>query len=337
MREEYTQSKQAKARDLAARRAETAEEALHRQTTIVRAFASRVDQCATEVLAGRELAVKELATRCRVDPSRARQTVRNLFCSEQMQQLAAQKRTNNVAAAWARVATMEGLAVAGLAPDGPAGGGGDEGAVSQASSFSFDVEMFAPWPALKADGWYAQIEMRAKLRPGVQASTQTLQTVKEQVVAWLQRAAKRPSGSLVAAGYASAVVVLHDSAPSLHSRRVWPTTSDGHQLLVLVGNLFLPPEQRGLMRFQRCLLGLPAESPEAAAHAVFASDGATNDLVMGIVVPSLMDPPHPMRWEFAVDHRLRVMQKVKSDGAKRASIRKSPLCREFYTVTTLGH
>jgi hypothetical protein len=47
MREEYTQSKQAKARDLAARRAETASEAMHRQTTIVRAFASRVDQCAT--------------------------------------------------------------------------------------------------------------------------------------------------------------------------------------------------------------------------------------------------------------------------------------------------
>jgi len=152
-------------------------------------------------------------------------------------------------------------------------------------------------------------------------------------VAWLQVAVKRPSGSLVAAGYASAVVVLHDSAPSLHSRRVWPTTSqtqdgdaelngdaDGHQLLVLVGNLSLPPEQRGLMRFQRCLLGLPAESPEAAAHAVFASGGVTNDLVMGIVVPSLMDPPHPMRWEFAVDHRLRVMQKVKSDGAKQVSI-----------------
>jgi hypothetical protein len=74
------------------------------------------------------------------------------------------------------------------------------------------------------------------------------------------------------------------------------------------------------MRFQRCLLGLPAESPEAAAHAVFASGGVTNDLVMGIVVPSLMDPPHPMRWEFAVDHRLRVMQKVKSDGAKQVSI-----------------
>lgn len=156
-------------------------------------------------------------------------------------------------------------------------------------------------------------------------------------MAWLQRAAKRPSGSLVAAGYASAVVVLHDSAPSLHSRRVWPTTSDGHQLLVLVGNLFLPPEQRGLMRFQRCLLGLPAESPEAAAHAVFASDGATNDLVMGIVVPSLMDPPHPKRWDFAADHRLRLMKQVKSDGAQRASIRKSPLCTEHHTVTTLGH
>jgi len=337
MRQEYTKSKQAKARDLAARRAETTAETLYRQTTIVRAFASRVDQCVTEVLAGRELAVKELVTRCRVEPARARQTVRNLFCPEQMQQLAATRRTNNVASAWARVATMEGLAVAGIAPDGPAGGGGAEGAESKTTSASFDVEMFAPWPALKADGWYAQIEMCAKLRPGVEASTQTLQTVKEQVVAWLLRAAARPSGSLVTAGYASAVVVLHDSVPSLHSRREWPTTSGGHQLLVLVGNLCLPPDQRGLMHCQRYLLALPAESPEAAAQAVFASGGATNDLVMAVVVPSLMDPPHPMRWDFAADHRLRVMQKVKSDGAKRASICKSPLYREFYTVTTLGH
>jgi len=340
MRLDYTTSKQVTARDLAARRVETAAEALHRKTTIERAFTRRVDQCATEVLAGTELAVTELATTSRVDLARARRTVLNLFCPEKMQQLAAQKKTNNVAAAWARVATMEGLAVAGIAPDGPVAGGGAEGAVSQATSASFDVEMFAPWAALKADGWFAQLEMYAVLCPGVRASTETLQAVKEQVVAWLVRTAARPRGSLVTAGYASAVVVLDDPEPSLHSRRAWPTTSDptdGHHLLVLVGNLSLPPDQRGLMHFQRYLLALPAESPQAAAQAVFALDGATNDLVMGIVVPSLMDPPHPKRWDFAADHRLRLMKQVKSDGAQRASIRKSPLCTEHHTVTTLGH
>ena len=337
MRDEYTKNKQATARDLAVRRAETAAEALHRQTTIERAFTRRVEQCATEVLAGRELAETELAARCRMDLAGAQQMVRNLFCPEQMQRLAAQRRTNDVAAAWTRAATLEGLAVAGIAPDGAAGSGGAEGAVSQSTSASFDVETFAPWPALKAAGWYAQIEMCAMLRPGVAASTETLQRVKEQVVAWLLRAAARPCGSLVAAGYASAVFVLHDSAPSLHSRSAWPTAPDGHQLLVLVGNLCLPPEKRGLIHFQRYLLALPAESPEAAAQAVFAPVGATNDLVAGIVVPSLMAPPHPMRWRFAEEHRLRLVQKEKGDGAKKASIRRSPLYREFYIVTLRGH
>jgi hypothetical protein len=168
MRDEYTKNKQATARDLAVRRAETAAEALHRQTTIERAFTRRVEQCATEVLAGRELAETELAARCRMDLAGAQHMVRNLFCPEQMQRLAAQRRTNDVAAAWTRAATLEGLAVAGIAPDGAAGSGGAgiapdgaagsggaEGAVSQSTSASFDVETFAPWPALKAAGWYA--------------------------------------------------------------------------------------------------------------------------------------------------------------------------------------
>ena len=34
------------------------------------------------------------------------------------------------------------------------------------ASASFDVEMFGPWPVIKTDGVYAQLEMYAQLRPG---------------------------------------------------------------------------------------------------------------------------------------------------------------------------
>jgi hypothetical protein len=55
--------------------------------------------------------------------------------------------------------------VAGIATPHPEGIE-DQKYDGKTASASFDVEMFGPWPVIKTDGVYAQLEMYAQLRPG---------------------------------------------------------------------------------------------------------------------------------------------------------------------------
>ena len=299
-RDEYDKHKQQQATLLAHRRVETDTEERHRLEIVKRAFVHRVDACAKEVEAGKERAVAQVAQETGKGVQDATAMVLKPFCPAEMLALAKQNPGKAPGAGapptWVRVAAIGGLSVAGIASTDPDNG-------SEFASATFDVETFGPWPACGQDGEHATLEMGVRLHEGVVVSEGILCDVQSSIADWLLfEVRKQREGVMVGIGFQSAVRVLHVLDPSTHVCRARPTVPPGPLLLVLLGNINLRPEHRNLLQMMRPVLAVQSMPPAEAAQAIFSRNSSVAEKVAEVLVPSLMDPPHPLRWKFVIEH-----------------------------------